>query len=67
MANGSVTLETIHEDILALRKEVEEVKVGLDGLRDIDLEVKPAYIDKLKKIEKGKFLSREELERELED
>ncbi len=67
MANGTVTLELIHEDILSLRKEIEEVKTGIGELKDLELDVKPEYLEKLKKLEKGKFLSRAELEKELED
>lgn len=63
MSNGTVTLEQIHEDILFLKREIEEVKEGIDDIKDIELEVKPEYLEKLKQIEKGKFLSRNELKK----
>ena len=67
MANGSVTLEKIHQDLSDLFREVREIKNGIEDLRDVELAVKPGYLRKLKEIEQGKFLSREELDKELED
>lgn len=67
MSTGAITLEQIHQDILILHKEINDVKKEIEGLRDIELEVQPEYIEKLKKIKSGKFLSRQELEKELEE
>ncbi len=64
MANGTITMDQLHEDILALRRELEEVKDVVEDIRD-EAEVRPEYLAKLKRIESGKFLSREELEKEL--
>ena len=64
---GTVTLEQIHQEMLILHKEIGEVKKTVEDLRDVELEVRPEYVAKLQKIEKGKFFSREELEKELEE
>ncbi len=63
----TITLEQIHQDMLILHKEIGEVKKTVEDLRDVELEVRPEYLVKLQKIEKGKFVSREELEKELEE
>ncbi len=62
MSTGAITLEQIHQDILTLHKEISDVKKGIEGLRDVDLEVLPQYVEKLKKIKLGTFLSRQELD-----
>ena len=61
----TVTLETIHKDLESLKKEMVEIKEDINELRDIELEVRPEYLEKLNKIEKGKFLSREDFEKEM--
>lgn len=63
----TITLEQIHQDILVLHKEIGDVKKTVEDLRDVELEVRPEYLAKLQKIEKGRFVSREELEKELEE
>ena len=67
MSTGAITLEQIHQDILTLHKEISDVKKGIEDLKDIDLEVLPQYLEKLKNIKSGTFLSRQELEKELEE
>ena len=63
----NVTLETIHKDLEFLKKEMVEIKEDINQLRDIELEVRPEYLEKLNKIENGKFLSREDFEKEMAD
>lgn len=67
MSNETVTLEQIHKDILFLSQEIQHIKNGIEDIRDMESLVKPEYLEKLKNIEKGKFLSRAELEKELGD
>ena len=67
MTNGSVTLEKIHQGLSDLFREVREIKHGIEDLRDVDLTVRPEYLRKLKGIEQGTFLSREELDKEIEE
>jgi len=67
MTEDTVTLQQIHRDLLALSQEVKQIRTGIDDLRDVESKVRPEYLRKIKEIEKGKFLSREELEKELED
>ncbi|PIN74655.1 hypothetical protein COV18_07230 [Candidatus Woesearchaeota archaeon CG10_big_fil_rev_8_21_14_0_10_37_12] len=54
-------LKKVAEDVSFIKNELVEIKADLDDLRD--LEVRPEYLEKLEKIEKGKFHSREEVER----
>ena len=59
-------LKQIAEDMRFLKNEMVEIRGEISELKDIELEVKPEYLKKLNKIEKGKFLSREELDKEVE-
>ncbi|MEK6922124.1 MAG: hypothetical protein AABX82_09600 [Nanoarchaeota archaeon] len=63
--SDTITLEQIHQDILVLHKEIGDVKKTVEDLRDVELQVRPEYLVKLQKIEKGRFFSRDELEKEL--
>lgn len=67
MATEAITLEQLHEDIVELKREISEVKQGIEDLRDVELHVKPEYLKKIEKIKTEKFYSREELEKELEE
>ncbi len=58
-------LKQIVNDICFIKKELFEIKEEIGDLKDIELEVKPEYVEKLKEIEKGKFFSRQEFEREM--
>ncbi len=64
---GNVTLEMMHKDLESLKKEMVGIKEDINELRDIELEVRPEYLEKLNKIEKGKFLSRKDFEKEMAD
>ncbi len=67
MTHEAISLGQINENLLALRKDIEEVKKVVVDLRDVELEVRPEYLRKLKEIEKGKFFSRKELEKSLKE
>ena len=45
---------------MKIEQEISEINTDLH-------EVRPEYIEKLKKIDQGRFFSREELEKELKD
>ena len=62
---ATVTLEQVHKDILKLHREIVEIKEEISDLRDVELKVRPEYVEKLEQIEKGRFLSREEFEKEM--
>ena len=48
----TVTLKTIHKELEFLKNEVAEIKDDINELRNIELEVKPEYLEKLKEIRK---------------
>ena len=58
-------LKKMVNDIKDIKEEISEIKEEISELRDF--EVKSEYIEKLDKIRQGKFLSREEFEKELAD
>jgi len=60
-------LKQIAHDVRFLKNEMVEIKEDICGLKDIEFEVKSGYLEKLDKIENGKFLSREEFEKEIAD
>ncbi len=60
-------LKQLVNDVGFIKRELLEIKDEITDLKDIELEVKPEYLQKLKKIEKGKFFSQEEFEKEMED
>jgi len=59
-------LKQIADDVADIKKRVEKIEVGIEELDTEMHEVKPEYLEKLKQIDKGKFLSEEEFEKELE-
>lgn len=55
--------ERILKELQNVRRDVIEIKIIVEEL-DHDLhEIRPEYIKKLKKIDKGKFLTRKEFEK----
>ena len=50
-----VLLQQIAEDIRLIRQELVELKSDVNDLRDVELEVRPEYLAKLKKIDSGNF------------
>lgn len=58
-------LKKIVNDMDFIKKELFGIKEEIEDLKDIELEVRPEYLKKLKEIEKGEFLSRKEFEKEM--
>ncbi|MBI4158679.1 hypothetical protein HY500_00285 [Candidatus Woesearchaeota archaeon] len=57
-------------NILSLRREIGEIKEEIAGLRDVELEIRPEYAEKLKRIQKQKgipFKNVEELRKIIEN
>jgi len=62
-------LQQIAQDVRLMRQELSELKEEVNDLRDVELEVRTEYLDKLKKIDSGKFKkfsSVEDLRKQLE-
>jgi len=55
-------LKQIAKDVKEIKDRIKNVEKDIEG---IGLEVRPEYAEKLKKINKGKFLSKEEFEKML--
>lgn len=58
-------LKQLAEDVAEIKEKLVKIEVTIEELDNNVHEVKPAYLEKLKRIEKGKFLSDEEFERAL--
>ena len=58
-------LQKIAQDVGTVKAKVERIEQDLDELSSDLHQVKPEYIEKLKKIDSGRFVSRGELEKEL--
>lgn len=66
---SEILLQQIAQDIRLMRQELSELKEEVNDLRDVELEARPEYLEKLKKIETGKFKrfsSVEDLRKQLE-
>ena len=66
---SEVLLKQVVQDVQIIRQELAELKEEVSDLRDVELEVKPEYLQKLKKIDSGKFKSFssiDELRKEIE-
>ena len=62
-------LKQVAEDVRIIRQELSQLKEEVNDLRDIELEVRPEYLAKLRKIDVGKFKrfsSIDELRKEIE-
>ena len=60
-----VLLKQIAEDVADIKRKVIKIENGMEEL-DIEMHgIKPEYIEKLKRIDKGKFFSEKEFEKEL--
>jgi cell division protein FtsX len=53
-------LSFLKQKVIYMEEELNEISKGLYELR-------PSYVKKLKKIDKGRFFSREEFEKELKE
>lgn len=58
-------LKRMAEDISFLKQKVIHIEEELTDISNYLHIVRPEYVEKLKKIDQGKFLSREEFEKEL--
>ena len=67
---SDVLLKQVVEDVRSIRQELSELKEEVTDLRDVELELRPEYLAKLKKIDAGKFKrfsSIAELRKEIEN
>ena len=53
----TVTLETIHKDLELLKNKIDLIEQEISIISDIEPEVRPEYLEKLKKIKKEKGIS----------
>ena len=60
-------LEKIAKDVSEVKEKIVAIENELSEISGDLHELKPEYVEKLKAIDKGKFLSREEFEKALED
>tara|TARA_Y100000310_G_C20697905_1_gene827076 strand:- start:5606 stop:5800 length:195 start_codon:yes stop_codon:yes gene_type:complete len=61
-----VTLQKISDDLDFLKQKVGEIEINLEEL-NVHSEVKKEYVEKIKEIDAGKFLSEEEFEKEMKE
>lgn len=52
---SEVLLKQVVEDVRIIRQELTALREEVSDLRDVELEVKPEYLQKLKKVDSGKF------------
>jgi hypothetical protein len=60
-------LEKIADDVSFLKDRIIHIEEELNEINSELHEVRPEYTEKLKRIDKEKFLTREEFEKELEE
>ncbi len=58
--------QRIMDDLAFLKEKILKIEMDVSEINDDLHQVRPEYLEKLKKINEGKFISRAELERELE-
>ncbi len=56
-------LKQVATDIELLKEKVDKIEASLDEIDDDLHEVKPEYLEKLKNIESGKFVSKKDFEK----
>ena len=56
----------IMDELTFLKEKILKIEMDVSEINDDLHQVRPEYVKKLKNIDKGKFISRAELERELE-
>jgi len=59
-------LKQVAADMETLKEKVDNIAASLDEIDEDLHEVRPEYLEKLANIEKGKFITKKELEKELE-
>jgi len=58
--------QRIMDELTFLKEKILKIEMDVSEINDDLHQVRPEYVKKLKNIDKGKFISRAELERELE-
>lgn len=58
--------QRIMDELTFLKEKILKIEMDVSEINDDLHQVRPEYLKKLKNIDKGKFISRAELERELE-
>ena len=62
----TVLNQQILNELEFLKEKILKIEMNVDEINDDLHMVRPEYLEKLKKIDEGKFISRAELESELE-
>ncbi len=57
--------QRIMDELTFLKEKILKIEMDVSEINDDLHQVRPEYLKKLKNIDKGKFISRAELEREL--
>ncbi len=65
--NGESLLKQVADDVSVLKQKINVIEEELYDISADLHDIRPGYIKKLKKIEKGKFLSRKDFEKSLEE
>lgn len=63
----AILSQRIIDDLDFLKKKVLKIELEISEINDDLHEVKPDYLIKLEKIDKGRFISRKDFEKELVD
>ena len=58
-------LQQIAQDVGSMKQTIKKIEQDLEEISTDLHEVKPDYLEKLKKIDSGRFLSRKQFEEEL--
>jgi hypothetical protein len=59
--------QRILDDLAFLKEKILRIEMEVSEINDDLHQIRPDYLEKLKKIDKGKFISRAEFEKELMD
>ncbi len=59
--------QQVIDDLAFLKERILRIEMEISEISDDLHQVRPDYLIKLKKIDQGKFISRKEFEKELED
>jgi hypothetical protein len=59
--------QRILDDLAFLKEKILRIEMEVSEINDDLHQIRPDYLEKLKKIDKGRFISRAEFEKELMD
>ncbi len=59
--------QRILDDLAFLKEKILRIEMEVSEINDDLHQIRPDYLEKLKKIDKGKFISRAQFEKELMD